>query len=192
MAYANIDAIWVTVAERIAGVNTVGPSGRVMPTTGDYAIRVDRLPGGDDWTNEDRAISGPVASVEIELERSAQTTAQPGSVYLYDLRIRIKVTFNLNDPADGAADYQADRSVAQAHADMLTQAFGWPGALAAVTVTTTLEGRTVTSGTQTGIVSGMLVPTPPGIALAADSVPGEKYEVEHTFGGHVLVVSAIA
>lgn len=192
MSYANLDAIWVTIAERIAGTNTVGPSGRVMPTSGDYVIRVDRLPGGDDWTNEDRAIAGAVASIDIELERSSQTTAQPGSVYLYDMRVKIKITYNLNDPADTAADYQADRSVAQRHPDMLTQAFGWPGALATVTTTTTLEGRTVTSGTATGIVSGMLMPASPGVAVVGDSVPGEKYEMEHTFGGFVLVTSAIA
>lgn len=192
MANLASDAIWTAIAERIQGVNTLGPAGRCMPATGATRIKVDRVIGGDDDMQRWRTLGAANASISVEYERSPQNPPQGGTVYLYDLRVTIAVSYNLTAQAALAPNYQVVKSLAQRHHDMLVQALCYPGVLLVTQATgVAYDGSTLSAGTATGIVSGCLFAAPPGMTITRDDGgQSDLYETAHSFTASAYVQAA--
>lgn len=190
MAYLAADAIWTAIAERIEGVNTIAP--RAMPSTGVDYIRCDRVEGSDVAQRAERSIAGPIASIAIEADRSPNTTPTPSTLVLYDLKITVRVTYNIASQANAAATYQSTKSIAQRHMDQLTQALCYPGVLLVTQANgTAYDGTTLAAGTATGIISGMLYPGPATIISDAEGF-SDIYEINLAFTAQAMVSAAIA
>lgn len=189
MAYLAADAIWTAIAERIEGVNTIAP--RAMPASGASAfIKCDRVEGADLTQLALRTLGSPVASIQIEADRSPNTTPMPGSAFLYDLTVTVRVAYNLTSQAEAANQYQHTKSLAQRHFDMLTQALCYPGVLAVTQATgVAWDGNTLNSGTATGLVSGMLFPGPCRVTRD-DGGQSDTYETEIVFHATAYVTAA--
>lgn len=188
MAYLATDAIWTAIAERIEGVNTTVP--RAMPTSGDGFIKCDRVEGAENLQLALRTIGQPVASIQIEADRSPNTTPMPGNLFLYDLTITVRIGYNLTSQAEAANQYQHTKSLAQRHFDMLTQALCYPGVLAVTTAAgVKYDGTTLSAGTATGLVSGMLFPGPCRV-MRDDGGNSDSYETELVFTATALVTAA--
>lgn len=189
MAYLATDAIWTAIAERIEGVNTIAP--RAMPASGGTAyIKCDRVEGADVTQLAIRSLAQPIASIQIEVDRSPNTTPMPGNVFLYDLTVTIRVTYNLTSQAEYASDYQHTKSLAQRHFDMLTQALCYPGVLRVTQANgVAYDGTTLAAGTATGLVSGMLFPGPCKV-LRDDGNDSDTYETELLFKATAYVTAA--
>lgn len=191
MAYLATDAVWTAIAERIEGVNTIAP--RAMPTQGqDGYLKCDRVEGQGTYEQATRALAQGNASIAIEVERSPQSGPMLSNSLIYLLRIRVRITYNLTSQADNANVYQATKSMAQRHADMLTQALCCPDTLLVTQAQgVSWTGGVLPAGTATGLISGMLYPDSPGMTITRDDGDNsDVYETELAFTATVDVAAA--
>lgn len=190
MSYLAADAIWTATKERVEGINTIGPSGRVMPSSGVNRIKCDRVKGAPISMDQWRALGCANAYIEIAYARSSASPPQGGNIYLYDIDVRIGVAYLIADAASLAATLQVAKSLAQRHEDMLTQALSYPNSMLVTQAAgKAYDGTTLASGTATGIVSGCLFAR--GATIVGDGTGGSNvYEVEHAFTGTANVAAA--
>lgn len=190
MSYLASDAIWTAITERITGVNTIGPTGRVMPTTGAARIKCDRVANGPEVMQQWRTLGCANASVEIAYSRHEGSPSQGGNIYLYLLTVTVAVSYNLTSQAALGPTYQVVKSLAQRHSDMLDQALSYTNAMLVTQAAgKAWDGSTLASGTATGIVGGSLFYK--GMTITRDDGDqSDLYETEHVFTGTANVAAA--
>jgi hypothetical protein len=193
VAFLRADVIWTAIAERITGVNTLGFNGRVMPASGAYALKVDRIDGADPNRQAQRSETMPNASIRILPLPSEDSPSQPGSVSIERIKVTIAISYNLPQEDGPTPRVVYIKSLAQEHANRLKQALGPPGVLHVTQAAGVAADLTVlNAGTATGLMSDCLIASKEGMRVTKDDGPGGLYEIELDFTGQVVVQQAMS